>query len=93
MPLQLCVFPTEEYLEFYKTDMEAATKKTKVSPYAPQTQKKLNAMTLKIVVNMKTEWKIDENFIRIALRYNVSVFLFLIIKYIIKHNLVEKDNR
>ncbi len=71
-PSRLAVYPTEEYLEFYKKDRELAASKPKVSPYAIKTQDELNKMILNIPMNMGVDWTLNRDHIRLALRYNVS---------------------
>ena len=73
LPAKLAVYPTEEYLELYKKDREAAAKKAKVSPYALKTQEELNNMILNIPMNPAIDWTLTRNNVRIALRYNVSI--------------------
>ncbi len=71
-PSRLAVYPTEEYLEFYKQDRELAANKPKVSPYAIKTRDELNKMVLDIPMNMDVDWMLNKDHIRLALRYNVS---------------------
>jgi large subunit ribosomal protein L9 len=72
IPSGLAVYPTEEYIEMYKTDRESAQSQPKVSPYSAQTKEELMKITLDIPMNMSNDWIIKEDFIRIALRYQVS---------------------
>ena len=72
LPSRLAVYPTEEYLEMYKEDRVAAALKPKVSPYALKTQEELNKMVLNIQMNMDSDWTLNRDHIRLALRYNVS---------------------
>lgn len=71
IPSGLAVYPTEEYLELFKTDRELAQSQPKVSPYSAKTKEELMKITLDIPMNMSNNWTIKEDFIRIALRYQV----------------------
>lgn len=73
LPSRLAVYVTDEYLEMYRKDREAAALKPKVSPYALKTQEELNKMVLNIQMNMDSDWTLSTDHIRLALRYNVSV--------------------
>ena len=83
LPKRLAVYPTDEYLEMYKTERESYADKAKVSPFSFKTKEKLSEMTLEIPMNPKVAWTLTEDQIRIALRYNVlvsssySIFFFL----------------
>ena len=72
LPLRLAVYPTEEYLEIYKKDSEEAKTKAKVSPYALKTKEEISKMVLNIPMNMSSEWTLNQDHIRLALRYNVT---------------------
>ena len=70
-PRRLAVYPTEEYLEMYKKEREESKTKVKVSPYGMKTKEELSKMLLNIPMNMSTEWTLNAENIRLALRYNV----------------------
>lgn len=75
LPARLAVYPTEEYLEMYKKDREAAAQKAKVSPYALKTQEELQNMILSIPMNPQVDWVLTKNNVRLALRYSVCLFV------------------
>ncbi|CAF0864840.1 unnamed protein product [Brachionus calyciflorus] len=70
LPSRLAVYPTDEYLEMYKADREALVSKSKVSPYAMKTKEELSNMLLDVPMNIDSEWTLNKDHIRIALRYN-----------------------
>lgn len=72
LPTQLAVYPTEEYLEYFKKERETSGDKPKVSPYAHKTKEHLQNMILEIPMNLKSSWTLDKDHIRVALRYNVN---------------------
>ncbi len=71
LPARLAVYPTEEYLEFFKKDRESLASKAKVSPFAMKTREELEKLTLEIPMNMSVDWTLKPDNIRIALRYKV----------------------
>jgi hypothetical protein len=60
-------------LKLYEQDRDQLTTKAKVSPYAMKTKEELEKLFVEIPMNMATEWSFTPDYIRIALRYNVSL--------------------
>ncbi len=76
LPARLAVYPTEEYLKMFEKDRQLVSTKAKVSPYAQRAKTELHNLILEIPMNFSVEWSLNPDFIRIALRYNVSEALF-----------------
>lgn len=80
LPARLAVYPTQEYLEMYAEDRKALSTKSKVSPFAMKTKEELSKLLLEIPMNTEAEWTLNEDYIRLALRYNVG-FCFISIQF------------
>ncbi|RNA25155.1 39S ribosomal mitochondrial [Brachionus plicatilis] len=70
IPARLAVYPTDEYLEMFKEERESLSTKSKVSPFAMKTKEELSQMVLDVPMNVDTEWVLEKDNIRIALRYS-----------------------
>lgn len=68
LPARLAVYPTEEYLEMFKEARQSLATKSKVSPFAMKTKEELSKIILDIPMNVKSEWTLNKDHIRIALR-------------------------
>lgn len=75
LPSRQAVYVTDEYLKFYEKDRQALAGKAKVSPFAKRTKDELEKSVIEIPLNMSVEWKLNEDLLRIALRYNVYLSL------------------
>lgn len=80
LPSRQAVYVTEEYLKLYEKDRQALAGKAKVSPFAKRTKDELEKSVIEIPLNMSVEWKLNEDLLRIALRYNVKFYNILFIK-------------
>ena len=76
-PLRQAVYPTEEYINLYSKYKAEIEQKTKVSPFAVKTKEVIEKLKyLEIPMNMSVEWNLNQDHIRIALRYNVNKLFY-----------------